>query len=262
MNYELKHLLTFLFFRWLPPGVSMRFKFVRNDDNFVILANTGEYRLKLLELFLEFRKISVDIPIMKRELAALENGEPYKMPFLASKIFMHTIPQGRHSFMLNNLADGNLPRQLILCFVQHDSFNSNSKANGYVFENLKISSLVFKVNNENSPPMEYKPDFTSTPVNCVREYQHLMNSIGIKRLNTGVAINMKDFATNCCFWVLDLTPEQCNNSHVHIGKSGSIDVTIGFAAATSTAFQMLGYGVYPMVVKIDKAGKCKLVENI
>ena len=240
----------------------MRFKFVRNDDNFVIIANTGEYRLKLLELYLEFRKISVDMPIMKRELAALENGEPYKMPFLASKFFIHTIPEGRHSFMLNNLVTGNLPRQLILCFVQHDSFNSDPKKNGYIFENMKISSLVFKVNNENSPPMEYKPDFKATPVNCVREYQHLMNSIGIKRLNAGVAINMKDFATNCCFWVLDLTPEQCNNSHVHIGKSGSIGVTIGFADATATAFQMLGYGVYPMQALIDKAGKCKLVDNI
>ena len=50
----------------------MKMKFIRNDDSFVIQAKTGDYKLKLLELYVEFRKISVDIPIMRRELAALE----------------------------------------------------------------------------------------------------------------------------------------------------------------------------------------------
>ena len=262
IHIDKRPLIQFLSCRWLPPGISMKMKFIRNDDNFVIIANSGEYRLKLLELYVEFRKISVDIPIMKRELAALEAGEPYKMPFLTSKFFIHTVPKGRRSFMLNDMVTGNLPRQIILCFVRHDSFNADPKKNGYIFENVKISNLVFKVNSENSPPMEYRPDFTATPVNCVREYQHLMNAIGIKRLNTGVGIGIKDFATNCCFWVLDTTPEQCNNAHMHIGLSGNIGVEIGFAAETDAAFQMLGYGVYPVQAIIDKTGNCKVVDNI
>ena len=240
----------------------MKMKFIHNDDNFVIHAKTGDYKLKLLELYVEFRKISVDIPIMRRELAALEAGEPYKMPFLTSKIFMHTIPQGLRSFMLNDIVNGNLPRQLIVCFVRHDSFNGDQKRNGYVFENLKISNLVFKVNSENSPPMEYRPDFKATPVNCVREYQHLMNAIGIKRLNAGIGIGIKDFAANCCFWILDMSPEQCNNAHLHIGMSGNVGIQIGFADPTATTFQMLGYGIYPVQAEIDKDGKCKVVDNI
>ena len=85
--------------------------------------------------------------------------------------------------------------------------------------------------------MEYRPNFTAKPLDCVRgkihgnlkylhlrikmrfflftEYQHLMNGIGIKRLNTGLGLNITDFATNNCFFILDLSPEQCNNSHLH-----------------------------------------------
>ena len=78
----------FIFFSsWIPPGVSMKIKFIRNSDDFVILADTanGTYKIKLLELFVEFRKITADAQILRREMQALENGDPYIMPFLQGK---------------------------------------------------------------------------------------------------------------------------------------------------------------------------------
>ena len=85
--------------------------------------------------------------------------------------------------------------------------------------------------------MEYRPNFKATPLDCVRgnihlylksiyfritteffyftEYQHLMNGVGIKRLDSGLALNITEFAANNCFFILDLSPEQCNNSHIH-----------------------------------------------
>ena len=105
---------------------------------------------------------------MQRQLDALDRGEPYIMPFLQGKQMIHTIPQGRLSYMLNDLCAGNLPRQLLISFVAHDSFNNNLKKNPYVFENLNIRSLVFKVNGQNSPSFEYRPNFTATPLDCIR----------------------------------------------------------------------------------------------
>ena len=148
----------------------MKIKFIRNTDDFIIIANApdGTYKIKLLELFVEFRKITADAPILRRELDALDRGEPYIMPFLQGKQIIHTIAEGRLSYMLHDLCGGLLPKQVLVSFVAHDSFNSSLKKNPYIFENLKISSLVFKVNGENSPPMEYRPDFTSKPLGCVR----------------------------------------------------------------------------------------------
>lgn len=124
----------------------MRLKFIRNDDNFVILANGGDYKIKLLELFVEFRKIGTDVAILSRELSLLNKGDPYKMPFLQARQFVPpVIPQGHQSYMLDELCTGDLPRHLLVSFVRHDSFNSDIKRNGFIFENLNISSLVFKV---------------------------------------------------------------------------------------------------------------------
>ena len=137
--------------RWIPPGVNLRLKFIRNDDDFVVVANAnnGSYRIKILDLYVEFRKISVDIPIMKRQMDLLDKGHPYVMPFLQGKHFVHTIPESRLSYMLDDLCTGRLPKQLIVSFVAHDSCNGSLKKNGYLFENMKINSLVFKVNGEN-----------------------------------------------------------------------------------------------------------------
>ena len=65
----------------------MKLKFIRNNDDFVLIADAsnGTYKIKLLELFVEFRKIAVDAPIMRRELDALDRGEPYIMPLLQGK---------------------------------------------------------------------------------------------------------------------------------------------------------------------------------
>ena len=81
---------------------------IRNDDDFVVIANSPQsvYKIKLLELFIEFRKIDVDAPIMKSELGALQSGKPYIMPFLQSKQLSYTINQGLSSFMMNDLCSG------------------------------------------------------------------------------------------------------------------------------------------------------------
>jgi hypothetical protein len=139
------------FSSWIPPGVSMKIKFIRNNDDFVIMADANDktYKIKLLELFVEFRKITVDTQILRREMDALDRGEPYILPFLQGKQIIHTIPSGRHSYLLQDLFGGPLPKQVLISFVAHDSFNGTLKKNPFVFENLNIRSLVFKINGEN-----------------------------------------------------------------------------------------------------------------
>lgn len=157
--------------RWLPPGVHMRLKFIRNSDEFLIISTEGEakkFRFKLLSLYVEFRKIQVKTSILNREMSLLKSGKPYVMPFIQGKQTIQTVPSGRLSYYQSELITGILPKQVIIGFVKHENFNGTFKTNPFIFENLKIKSLVFKVNGENSPPNEYTPDFTSTPVDCIR----------------------------------------------------------------------------------------------
>ena len=95
--------------------------------------------------------------------------------------------------------------------------------------------------------MEYKPNFEAKPVDCLRgiffkrflhtkqiflnvfiflEYTHFLDAIGVKRLNSGIGIDITDFATNNFFCCLDLNPEQCNNSHLHSKSNQNFFINI------------------------------------
>lgn len=148
----------------------MKLKLIRNNDNFVIISadTEGKYKIKLLDLYVEFRKIVVDQSILRREVQLFESGKPYLMQFIQGKQIVTTIPKGRWSYLQPELITGPLPRQIIIGFVTHASYNGSLATNPYIFENLNIKSLVFKVNGENSPPEDYTPDFTAKPVKCLR----------------------------------------------------------------------------------------------
>ena len=83
--------------------------------------------------------------------------------------------------------------------------------------------------------------------------------------------------------MLDLNPEQCNNTHLHgnyicskkflkpiltkffiitVDKSGVIGIHITFQTAIVAPYQLLAYAVYPKIALIDSAGDCKLIDNI
>ena len=161
---------SLFFSRFLPPGIHMKLKFIRNSDNFVILNSDAakKYKIKLLDLYVEFRKILVDEPILRRELQLFDSGKPYLIQFTQGKQVVTTIPNGRMSFYQPELITGPLPKQIIIGFVTHKAYNGSYDTNPYVFENLKIRSLVWKVNGVNFPPDEYEPDYTATPVKCHR----------------------------------------------------------------------------------------------
>ena len=136
----------------------------------MILADAARktYKIKILELYVEFRKIQVDTSILRREIQLFDSGKPYLIPFIQGKQVITTIPNGRLSYLQPELFTGPLPKQIIIAFVSHASFNGTLRTNPYIFEHLNIRSLVFKVNGENSPPEEYTPNFNATPVDCIR----------------------------------------------------------------------------------------------
>ena len=103
-------------------------------------------------------------------------------------------------------------------------------------------------------------------------------------MSSGLGLNINEFASNNCFFTLDLSPEQCNHSHLHgqlrrkknilkytllknfcsfiDSKTGVIGIDIKFAEALAEDFQLLAYATYPKAAVIDSTGACQLVDNV
>ena len=74
----------------------MKLKLIRNNDNFVIISadTEGKYKIKLLDLYVEFRKIVVDQSILRREVQLFESGKPYLMQIYSGQANSHHNPEG------------------------------------------------------------------------------------------------------------------------------------------------------------------------
>ena len=75
--------------------------------------------------------------------------------------------------------DGNLPEQVLVGFVCAESFSGTLSTNPYIFENIKCNYFAFKVNGENYPATAYQPDFETKSTKYYREYQALLDTIGV-----------------------------------------------------------------------------------
>ena len=236
--------------RYLPPGLNMNIKLHRNSDSFVCIAASGTYKVKILDLRLYMNMVSLDNSKTSQHLEILEKGGTLYEPFKSTKITTKLIEKGIQDWN-GSLCTGLLPRQLIVSFVDHEAFNGKIDKNGYVFEPIGIKYLTFKVNGTNHPPDGWKPDFGATPPDYVREYTAFQDAVGVKKSNGGNWIKLEDYGKHRCFWAIDLSGDQCNNTHTHVSDSGTIELNMSMAQ-TSKMYTMIVYAVYHNVLTISQ----------
>lgn len=245
--------------RYLIPNTELKVKFIRNDDSFSLLSeeDAAATKLTLSNLKLSVRKITVD-PLYKAAQEKKLETHPAIYPLTQSKIKTFQIPTGTSSIEIPSIIQGNLPRSVIIGFVNSKAFNSKCNGNPFFFQNFGINSFNLKRNGSPIVPTPFQPDWASG--NYMREYRWFLDNCGIAHENDGNDISFKEFGTNSTFWCFDLTPDLCNSFHLHETKQGNLDVNIGFKSALEGAIHMIVYASFNSAIAIDVDRNVKLIE--
>ena len=138
------------------------------------------------------------------------------------------------------------------------NFFGTISTNPYVFKHFKLNHLALRVNNVVTTNSELTPDFEKHLY--AREYSRLFTQTG-KRGSTsqGVLISEKDFANNHTLFPFDLTPDECNSRHLHLGKQAKLDVEMRWAEALEDPIIVLVMATFDQVMHIDNGtGKVKI----
>ena len=145
--------MFFIFFspRLLPPGCNLKLVFSRQRDDFVIMAKTNEYKVKIKDLQLSVRKVKVAPTTVNIHNDRFRNGALAIYPFHQAKLVHFTIPANVQNYSFETLDGGQLPQQIFVAFTDEDSFSGKLTKNPYHFKHYNLSSFVFKVNGENFP---------------------------------------------------------------------------------------------------------------
>lgn len=244
--------------RYLLPKNEMRLKFIRNSDNFSLIGLTqNKAKIKIHSLKLAVRKIKIHPQVKEMHENTLKTM-PAIYPVTQSKIKTFLINQATTNIEIPSILYGNLPRNVVICFVDSRGFNGDGRKNPFNFQHFDINHLNLKVNGTPVVPTPFQPDWTDG--NCVREYRWFLDNSGISHENETNGISLEEFKKGSTFFSFDLTPDLCNSFHQHKTKSGSLDINIGFKTPTAQAINMIVFGSYNQAILVDHDRNISVLE--
>lgn len=244
--------------RYLIPNTDLKLKFLRNEDEFSLLAAADKKaKINITNLRLAIRKIKIN-PAVKEAFERKLETHPAIYPLTQSKIKTFQIPLGTNSIDIPSILQGNLPRSIIIGLVGTKGFNGNISGNPYYFNHRNVNNFSIKINGVPVVPTPFQPDFSTNK--CIREYRWFLDNCGVSHENETNSIGLTEFMSNSTFWCFDLTPDLCNSFHLHKTKQGNIDVSIGFSKSTVTTLHVLVYASFNSAIAIDHERNVKLIE--
>jgi len=236
--------------KYLLPGVEMKIKLIKNDDNFALIHGgaANAFKIKFHKLELCTRRVTLDPRVSTQIEKNLEKG-PSVYPVTQSKIKTHLLPTGTQQTYLSQVVRGKLPRSFTFGILESEQLENKPKLNPFFFNHRGLSYLNVFINGEPIHPIAIAPKFSTGQY--LKEYRWSLDNSGLKNDQTN-GITMEEYARNSCFFHYDMSPDLCNNYYKHGVETGSIDIHIGFSEALTKNHTLMFYASYDEQILIDK----------
>ena len=189
--------------RLLLSFVDLKIILNRNVNEFCLMASEddADYRVKLIEAYLQIRKVKVSPSIsVKHELALKKGPAIYPVRRVECKTFI--IAAGKPSLRKDNLYDGLVPKTFVFGMIDNAAFNGEYEKNPYNFKTYTTSFLGITVNGEEVP---FKPYTTANP-RYIQAYLSMFSGTAKLSYDAGNEVSRDDFKNGFALYAADLTP--------------------------------------------------------
>jgi hypothetical protein len=152
------HLDLFQQEKCLPNGVDVRLRFNRSRPQFYMMTDAGSSgKVVLQSMVLWVRKVKPTptiINLINQQLST----QMAKYPLIRVEVKTFTIPSGTQSKITDHLFQGQMPKLIVLGFVENSAFNGDHGKNQFHFQNQQVKKLEISINGEMIETLE--PNFT------------------------------------------------------------------------------------------------------
>ena len=252
----LLHIDFFHSTKLLLPGCEIKLKFIRNSDAFSLLGDTLQSKIKIHELKLMIRRVTVE-PTIASKIEDAVNKTPAIYPITQSKIKTFMIAKDVRQERISNIFRGVLPRSVIIGFVSTDAANGTINANPFKFEHFNLNHFQIYINGDPHLTEAFQPDFKQ--LNYFREYRWFMDNLGWAHDKESNGVTMDEFKTNTFFLPFDLSPDLSNGATLSQLKEGSLDVLVSFSENLPQNIQMIVFATFNELLLVDKDRNVTLV---
>ncbi|XP_034615465.1 uncharacterized protein F54H12.2-like [Trachemys scripta elegans] len=207
------------------------------------------FKLRIVSASLFVKKVRVAPGVrLGHAEALLTANAKYPVDRVGMKVF--SIPAGSRVSNQENLFLGQLPKMLVLGFVDNDAFSGSYTKNPFHFKHYDINFVALYVDGEQIPTKPLQPDFEAG--RCVREYMNLVQTAGKHMKDRSLLIDREEFAQGYTLFAFDLSPDQECADHYSLIKTGNLRAEIRFGRALTVTVNMIVYGVFDNVIEINQ----------
>ena len=224
----------------------------RNSDTFALMSFTdaSNYKIEVLDMVWYVRKVEILKSVqMGLETALIKN--PAKYPVRRIQVTKLHIAPGRRAVPANTLFNGQIPRRLVIGFVDMQAYYGSYKHSPFKFQNYSLTKIKVSAGGQVFPREALEMDFNND--HFMRAYVNLFEGLGQGREDTGNMITLADFKHSHCLFVFDLTPDEQDGGHWELIKEGAVSVDAEFGVdVPEPGIEMIVYAEFDNLVTIDR----------
>ncbi|XP_069064798.1 uncharacterized protein F54H12.2-like [Pleurodeles waltl] len=242
-----------LFFqdKLLVNAIDLKIKLNCNKDAFCLInGDAQQYKLVILSasLFVKRVKVSPSVRLAHAEALQLSNAK-YAIERVALKIF--SIPASSRLTKQQNLVLGQLPKLIIIGFVDNTAFSGLYNSNPFNFKHYDINYAALVHKGAVIPAKPFTPNFGTSIF--VQEYLGLVLITGKHLRDSGVVVSREGYAAGYTLFAFDLTPDMEDGDHYNLIKNGNLKAEIRFTQALAINVNMFVFSVFDSVIQVNHA---------
>ena len=222
----------------LAPGSTLLIKAKLNSDAFLIKSaeENPAYKLVIKDLKLYYRRVRLDPTISSKII-----GKSHHYLTARTQLLHRSLPAGLSNYH-TQLYTGLMPRTVICAMVSSKAYNGSYTDNPYNFKHYNLEGFNLRLSGTSVPSERFSPRWDDDLV--MREFTSLFQNIGMYRTDRSCSITYERFKSGGFLLPLDLTPDQCNSSHIHISSPGILSAEFTFKKPLPEPITILFYSVF------------------
>lgn len=240
-----------LFFqeKLLLNGVDMSLKFMRSKDEFSLMTTANaQYRVKIMSASLFVKKVSVAPTVRLAHSKALQHtNAKYSIDRVALKTF--SIPAGTRVCNQENLYIGQIPKFVIVGFVDNEGYTGSYTRNPFNFENYDTEFISLYADGQTYPGKPFQPHFQRGQY--AREFYQLIQTTGRHLKDRSLAITREDFGNGYTLFCFNLEPDEGCSGNVSLIKTGNVRLEARFRIPLPRTVNLICYSVFDSVIEIS-----------
>lgn len=237
--------------RFLLNNVEMRVKLTRNKDAYMLMSSAQSERVVIVDATLLVRKVRLSPSVLLAHAAALEKA-PARYPVTRVDVKTVSITAGLRDKSIPTLHLGQIPKRIVIGFVNNQAYNGSYHHNPFNFQSLDLNYLCLYVDSQQIPAQPLTPDFKQG--NYIEAYNTLFSGSGIHWRDEGNDITYSDYGKGYTLYCFDLTSDlSAHQTHWNLQKTGCVRLEVRFREPISTPVNCIIYSEFNNLIEIDKS---------